>query len=45
MNARFKQEMAALWQEILRSDPKKTFGKKYKFIRDYNKDDWIAQPG
>src|SRR5262245_51728365 len=45
MKGKLKQDLAALWQRILRTDATKLFGKHYKSIRDYNKDDWIAQPG
>jgi len=45
MNGKLKQDLAALWQRILRTDATKLFGKHHKSIRDYNEDDWIAQPG
>jgi hypothetical protein len=45
MKAKLTGDLAALWQRILRTDPKKLFGKHHKSIRDYNEDDWIAQPG
>ncbi len=45
MNAQLKRDLAELWQKILRTDPKRLFGKRHTVIRDYNEDDWIAQPG
>jgi hypothetical protein len=45
MTTKLTEDLAALWQRILRTDPKKLFGKHHKSIRDYNEDDWIAQPG
>lgn len=45
MNPQLKRDLAELWQKILRTDPKSLFGKRHTAIRDYNEDDWIAQPG